>query len=95
MIRNHCATGWWSHTGSWSSPSAYHVHCFPLPANLRSFTTEVRIYVDGGASQGRPGATSSQLVDNLNAAQGPPASTPHAPDRTWRPRAVKAFDYDR
>ncbi|GAB3867423.1 hypothetical protein GCM10028801_41390 [Nocardioides maradonensis] len=95
FFRNHCAAAWWRHTGTWASPSAYHVHGFPLPADLKHFTTEVGIYVDGGASQGHPGSTSSQLVDYMNAAEGLAGQHAARMDRTYRPRRIAAFDYDR
>lgn len=94
FIRNHGSAAWWRHTGTWASESAWHVHCFPLPADLTHFTTEVGIYVDGGASQGHPGSTSSQLVDYLNGAQGLAGEHASGSDRTWRPKIIKAFNYD-
>lgn len=95
FVRNHCAAAWWRHTGTWANESAWHVHCFPLPANLRTFTTEVGIYVDGGASQGCPGSTSSQLADYLNGAEGLAGQHVARSDRSWRPRRIAAFDYAR
>jgi hypothetical protein len=94
FMRNHCAAAWWRHTGSWSAESSWHVHCFPLPANLKTFTTKVGVYVDGGASQGKAGY-SSQLADYLHGAFGLAGMHFAFSDHSWRPRLVKAFDYDR
>lgn len=95
FIRNHCAAGWWRHTGSWSSPSEYHVHCFVLPADLKHFTTEVGEFIDGGASQGRPGSSSSQLADYLDGSFGLVGEHSPRTDHTWRPRTIKSFNYAR
>ncbi|GAB3863363.1 hypothetical protein GCM10028801_30810 [Nocardioides maradonensis] len=95
FFRNHCAAAWWRHTGSWASVSEYHVHCFPLPADLKHFTTVVGEFIDGGASQGHPGEGSSQLVDYLNESEGLAGQHQSGIDRTRRPKVIKSFNYAR
>lgn len=64
FMRNRGASwGWFRRTGTWRSPAAWHFHGGPLPTGLKRFLTRVGLYVDGGASDGHPGSSSSQLYD--------------------------------
>lgn len=79
---------WWRHTGSWAVASEWHVHGFSLPVGLKRFATEVGEFIDGGASQGKPGEGSSQLVDYLDGSLGLAGEHTSGIDPSWRPYPI-------
>lgn len=95
FLRNQGWGCWWRHAGTWAAESAWHVHGFSLPVGLKAFQTKVGEFIDGGASQGKPGEGSSQLVDYLDESLGLAGQHNSGCDHTWRPApmALSVFRY--
>ena len=74
---------WWRHTGSWASPSQWHVHMALLGAPEAGCT--VGQYVDGGKSLTGHVYTSSQYADYYAHRSG---LAGHVPDPTWHPADI-------
>lgn len=84
---------WWRHTGSWASPSAWHIHGFTAPADRLHFATKVGVYVDGGVSLFGHPVTSSQIVDWRDDALGLSGQhTPGSNPATRPPRPYPVFN---
>lgn len=92
FCRAHGWAAWWRHTGSWSSPSSFHVHMISLAAVKAG--CKVGKYIDGGRSLGTPG-NSSQVADYYNHALGLAGQHDSGDDHTWHPANIDAtvFDY--
>lgn len=76
---------WWRHTGTWASPSQWHIHGFPHPLGGQKFATTVGVLLDGGVSQFGHRVSSSQLDDYNHQAFG--LENQHVPgsDNSWFP----------
>lgn len=74
---------WWRHTGSWASPSQWHIHMALLGAPAAGCT--VGQYVDGGQSLFGRVITSSQYADYLTHKSG---LAGHVFDPTWHPADI-------
>lgn len=72
---------WWRHTGSWSSPSAWHFHGFPEPAGFK-FATSVGIFLP------------AQLVDYHNHAFGLAGMHVPGSDHSWYPPNIHATAFN-
>lgn len=88
---------WWRHTGTWASPSAWHIHGFTHPArgpHPWSFATPVGLYVDGGrTTQGRV-VTTSQILDYRNHGFGLAGLHTPGSDHSWFPDDPTAVAFD-
>jgi hypothetical protein len=74
---------WWRHTGSWASPSQWHIHMALLGAPAAGCT--VGQYVDGGATLFGHVVTSSQYADYFAHRSG---LVGHVSDPTWHPADI-------
>lgn len=74
---------WWRHTGSWASPSKWHIHMALLGAPEAGCT--VGKYVDGGRTLFGRVVASSQYSDYYSHRTG---LAGHLSDSTWHPRDI-------
>jgi hypothetical protein len=74
---------WWRHTGSWASPSQWHIHMALLGAPAAGCT--VGTYVDGGVSRFGHAIASSQYADYFAHRSG---LAGHVSDPTWHPADI-------
>lgn len=83
---------WWRHTGSWASPSNWHIHMALLGAPAAGCV--VGYLVDGGVSMYGHLVASSQYDDYLNHRSG---LSGHVADPTWHPADIAGtiFKYAR